>query len=1163
MDAHESTSKFLKNRWRAKVFPKEEPVKKPEPNFQLDDDVNAFLKPSTDKAHAHKETASSAFLAGANKPRIDVARAQRWPAASAVIASAGNKTPGTGGLKTGTRKKGLSVSFVRTTPDIIGHGGDECEEPSIAVSNRKKSTSLSSPTKVPVQTHQDDLSLGMRTSASFHNEESANAEAERRGIVTRRLTSHGELSPPLRQKMELGSINAHATPPPVPPRGLGAMGLGERPKPLQRAPTGFDPSEIQSPVGTGRKQSVDSAYSYESSENLSPVVSRQAPSLAPPAEEEEEEYFKPKPLQRQPTTWSEHAPDSDDEPPPPPPPSSRPTVPRIPTMDLKDSASSPLETTMNKFLESESENPGSFSARTLQKMKADEGRALHEASLRAQTGSKRDSGSSDSSFGPGSGQSNAFQVGTPPQNFVIPLAGKTPPRFLMRDQSPPSPRSARHSLDSEDPHRSHAHGPSPVRAPLPPGTHPLDTSARPPSAASSQHTLPSAASRAPRSPPASDPFPATSTAQTSSTTQRPPISATSTASHWPSANSNTEPFSAVSQSSILPTPPQFEKANYTEPSQDQPPPVPPHIQSPKLSSPVHRRPVLDEGTPSQRQLPASSLARSNTKVQGEVALADFSDRVENMKGIFTLTAQLGGPIFEHTPMEWLRVAMWWFLKGRAGMENQIRNRLKEPQPERLTQPHVDLAKVWWIVTELVQTHPTLQKYSNVKPNDQAKSAREGGDVTSAEVYDVRDVIHSALKMLLGSMKRNGSMPPTQALIQGQDQSIWVEYPKFAPDARMIISGSVSKSKRVLASGQHRYNPANYMPLGDTKDDFCYFRMFVTVSVSTDDPETDRKPLPAVISVLRPREEYTVKLSICSQNELVSIVVGSSPDAGPSWRDVVWKSKVRGFSVQLLHNFTLNVEMSEQDFRSLWAIVDHTNRVEGTLLERIDEQLCVNIDLRDTKYKDSSNQGAFPPEGVKGCKLMLFEKFERSSEGTGKRKLHRGYRLVLVTPPSNRTLSYVSHALGNQEPTNFEYTTDPATNIPGMTLRLKDETPDKKPKLCTMYLFFNDSKDRNYLFGTVSSMNRLEHEKVFAQVPLKAFNIESSDQAEGFSRSGKDVLGKLQWLEAKVLNENPEARDLEAAPTVMSESLRIACRHSAGIITDRMNLGMFLSAIQHG
>lgn len=528
-----------------------------------------------------------------------------------------------------------------------------------------------------------------------------------------------------------------------------------------------------------------------------------------------------------------------------------------------------------------------------------------------------------------------------------------------------------------------------------------------------------------------------------------------------------------------------------------------------------------------------------------------------MKGIFLLTAQLNGQIYGHSPFEWLRVATWWFLRGRMGMENLIRSRARdpEPQPERLTQPHVDLAKAWWVLTEVMQAHPALQRYSDQPLESQVTLAQEAGDVLSAEACELYGALMSALKMLLGSMKRHQSMPPTQALIQGQDQTIWVQYPSFAPDARIILAGAAAKTLAMDAAGNQKLNPSNLMPLADTKTDFCYFRLFATVSLSTDDQSTDRVPLPAVVSVLRPRDDLKVKMVICSQNNLVNIVVGPKPEEGPSWKEVAWKSKSRGLNIQLRHGFSLHVEFAEPDFRNLWAIVDHTNRVETNLRERADERICTKMRLRDFSYVDPANPGAFPAERVKGCKLIVFQKFERSSEGTGKRKLHRGYRLVVVTSATNRTLSCVTHELGtNQEPMNFQYTNDRADNTPGMVLRFKEGTPDKRVRFCTMTMFFNDSQERNHLFGTFTSMNQGKDESVFAQVPLKAFSIESADQAEGFSQSGRDVLRRLQWAEAKALNQDPEAVGLEAAPTVMSESLRIVCRHNAGIISDRMNLG---------
>jgi hypothetical protein len=137
--AHEAASKLLSkgSRWRTKIFSKDEAAPKqemkPVQSFKLDEDVSDFLKPSTQKAQSQRD-ANAAYPASATRPRIDISKAQRWPSAqdilkSAAAGTAGSRSPGPGGLKRGMRQKGLSVSFVRTLPEVIGHGGDECEEP--------------------------------------------------------------------------------------------------------------------------------------------------------------------------------------------------------------------------------------------------------------------------------------------------------------------------------------------------------------------------------------------------------------------------------------------------------------------------------------------------------------------------------------------------------------------------------------------------------------------------------------------------------------------------------------------------------------------------------------------------------------------------------------------------------------------------------------------------------------------------------------------------------------------------------------------------------------------------------------------------------------------------------------------------------------------------
>jgi hypothetical protein len=1103
--AHEAAARMMSkgSKWRTKIFSKDDSPRQAEPKAskqQIDSDVSDFLRPSTDKAAA-------ASAANSSRPRIDIARAQRWPGAKEILSSAAAKSPGPGGLKTGTRQRGLSVSFAREVPDVIGHGGDECEEPSVEVSKRKKASKASNTSTAshgprtatpPPQKPQDDAHLNTSVGRTP-------SQTQTRNSLTRTLTSHNEMSPPLGKKLEMGNINSYAQAPPPLPQRMGPMGLGERPRGLSRAPTGFDTLQLGN-IQTdplARRPSHDSAHSQDSG-NLSPVLARKVSNVEPTIQEEEDS-FRPKLLSRTQTGFSAYE-DADDTVP------AVPAVPRLPDMrSVEHEEESPLDTKamlVDRYLQGEPARSDSFTTRVKQRMRAEEGKTLQESAQH--TGSKRDS---DSSM-----QSDPFQVGTPPQSYrASPLTGRTPPA------ASPS------HLEAEDPFRSRVRRPSPAR-PAIPGALPLDADGQPPSSTSSQYTSPTARS---------EPFSATTTGSV----QRMPSLA------------NKTPASAISQGFNVPIPPQSEqRPAYVPPPQTAPQAYPPLLgqdhQMPP-GSPTSQMPLRPrQDTADSTQAP---LGRSDTRSLGEAALRDFTERVTHMKGIFELTAQLGGNLYDKTPMQWLRVATWWFLRGRTGMETFIRSRPRsaESQPERLTQAHVDLAKVLWIVTEIIPNHPALRQYGG-----QAELARQAGDGASAEAYDIQAALLHYLKLLVGSMKKHQSMPPTQALIQGQDQSIWAEYPRFAPDAASVLQAGFPRQEEGGRTGatQARFGLSQYIPLADTKNDFCYFRMFVKASMSTDDPNTDRVPMSAVISVLRPKDQYQVKLSVCSQNDMINIVLGPGVEGGPTWNDVNWKRQSSQISINLRHNFTLNIELSEGDWRSLYSIVDHTNRVQTDLRERKEERLVCKLQLREATYKDPANPGAFPQERVPGCKLMVFERIERSSEGTGKRKLHRGYRMALATTPQNKQVSLISHEIGTkQAPMNFEYVTE-ADQVPAMRLHFREEMPDKKLRTCSVQLVFQEGKDRNLLFGTLTSMNIAQSEATFAQVPLKSFHIESADQAEGFSQKGSRVLEKLQWQEAKVVNQDPEAAGLESAPTVMSESLRIVCRHSAGIIADRMNLG---------
>lgn len=1038
---------FSKSRWRKEA--KEEAVvpKKDIDNFN--DDVVDFLKPSMQKAAAL-----------APKPKIDVAAAQRWPAATDIKLT---PSPGFNGISSlrgrgpGKRGMALTVKFMRTNPEIIGEGGDICEEPSIEVSRRKARGQGAIP-----MTHSDDINVGTASNPALNgwvqNQQARfQSDSSQDSIPKRSATSAAELSPPLRERFE-----ARSAPSTKHPNGPApGEGMGHRPSPIKRAPTG--------------------------------VVHAQS-DIAPVRPSFDSEDFVPKPLKRSQTGWSD-------------------TMADMPE-DESEEIDSPQEVNVGAeglarqythesghLLEAAPSNPQSFSAQIQHRMRAEEGRALHEAKLRRLVDeSQRPSSSDSASIG---GGSNGSPYGSPT-------------RAAFPQQGRPSLDKAPTSMGRS----SYEHRPHPQQRPsalqyssyLEPDRESSPSGNYKPGGSPYQQPLPSLRMFTPERSP--------------------------------------DPNAQWKGSPQPPQPPQFQGS--PNPNNFNPPPSPGFQQN---------LPVRQAESDGKNLAPPSTVpsgrSRAESNAAREAAFDDFGERVTHMRGIFRLTAEIKHPAPHYSPFQWLRAASWWFLRARSGLEIMIRARSRDQSPDfrsspKLTQAHVDLAKAWWIVSEVIPSHPGVKRYGEAAIGFQYSLARDAGDMATAEIYEAYDSVMGNIKALLSSMKKHGVMPPEQALIQGQDQNIWIEYPNFASDVAAVLSGDMSKSL-VVDRPKQAPNPAYVLPLGDTRRDFCYGRMFVQVSMTTDDAESDRVSLPCVLNILRSREDWGVKIAICSQNELVTLLVGNDHRYGPTWDDVQWKSRARGMYIQLNRGYTLNVELQEADYRQLWNIYDYTRKIEASLAPHEDERIVHDITVAEFKYTEPANPQAFPAERIKRCRIRIFEDFDEILEGTGQRRFHRSYRLLVVTSPKIKTLSSVTHTFDCENPIIFELRDD--GNVPAMILRVSE--PQKQ---ATMLMVFNDGKDRSILFACLNGMKIGSNETVFAQVPLKSVVITKPDEATLGPESGEGgVMNRLHWQDVKVLNSDPEKGSSEVPRTVLSEHLRIIARHSAGSITDWMNLGEYFLA----
>ncbi|KAF2151722.1 hypothetical protein K461DRAFT_242437 [Myriangium duriaei CBS 260.36] len=489
------------------------------------------------------------------------------------------------------------------------------------------------------------------------------------------------------------------------------------------------------------------------------------------------------------------------------------------------------------------------------------------------------------------------------------------------------------------------------------------------------------------------------------------------------------------------------------------------------------------------------------------AFDEFSARVNQMKGVFRLTAQKerGDSV---PSSQWLRCAFWWLRKAKLELERQFRS----PQRGLLTQAHVNMAKAWWILVEVVENGPGL-----TDPKDAEDESSLRYHIESLAVW----------------MDRHQLMPPQASLIQGQDTTVWVRYASFPPDIEYLL-GSTAPSTTAR----------DILPLGDSKQHFFYQSMFVGATISTDDPRTDRITLPCTLSIVRHWTQYRASIIVASQSGLVNVLVG--PEAGrektgPTWYDIAWRPKSCAMSITLPRGLTLNVSLDENDYRSLSTMIEYTRAIDRSFQPAEGESLVYSSQLREAQYIDKSKKQNFPDGMVKRSFVGVFEIVQTEFHANWKRKVHRGYRVMLITPSTSRTLGVVSHSFDSKSPFLFEVPDASPNADPAVTLLAPDGTASWR-----MSLVFDSRQAFDDLLNLIHGTFKTGDEFTKAKLAIRSFSAQPLGDSS--VASALTSLEQVKWRDAVIIDRR------SARPsTILSDSLRVVMSHSSGAVVDRLNL----------
>lgn len=550
-----------------------------------------------------------------------------------------------------------------------------------------------------------------------------------------------------------------------------------------------------------------------------------------------------------------------------------------------------------------------------------------------------------------------------------------------------------------------------------------------------------------------------------------------------------------------------------------------------------RRPSGTQNEPASRPPPSMASRALSVRVTDAAAASEalriFIARSRHLFALFRLHAEQVRPLGSCSQSQLARGSLWWFLKGRMGLEAAIRDRPTTPQSQMQLdldrqQAHSNLAKSYWLCQEVL-------------PN----IVESQGQAPDPEVADVAKNLVTALTKLAISMKRNEILPPEDAVLpQTIDKSIWVEYPPLSQDLVALMTGNWGGG---LTAMQH---PMNYLelldafPVGDTTETFCYGRMSADVFLMEQGRENKQLRFPCMVSLVRPSRQNGLIFVVSSQDGNIQLPIQDrSKGTGPSWKDIRWRPETSSFDLRLPRGFKLALHLSQSDYKMLYNMYDYATKLQATLQPRPDEQVVFRNTLRSFQYLDADpNSRAFPKESIPSCDLALFEKLRKENGPQGQRTWHTGFRIAIVTGPKTRTACGVSHSYPPPLPVQFGFFRAEG-DLPAFSVKFENGRQKGR-----MVMVFGDEKERSRFHSLLTGTSVEPGEKVFADVPVAGVTIAQSLREP----LGMSPFSRLQWKAGRVVNDEYGSEG-EEAPTVLADRLRIVLEHQYGTITDRINV----------
>ena len=548
----------------------------------------------------------------------------------------------------------------------------------------------------------------------------------------------------------------------------------------------------------------------------------------------------------------------------------------------------------------------------------------------------------------------------------------------------------------------------------------------------------------------------------------------------------------------------------------------------KLPDPGQHSVPPDSQDLSQSPKDNAPSLRSAAKSPREESLDDFDSRVRRFNDLFRLNASAHVDVMAMSFERWVTVSAWWFLRGRGELESAMRRK-----------SYVSLAKAWWVLKDITPNLPEIRRFGNVSMSSMVSVIRSLGNQPLAELVEVHLGLVSGLSAVTLSMTRNGMLPPDDIQLHKSESRIFLETPTIPSDVTALTVNNCLNS--TIKGKSYAADPYFPILVEDTSRLFSFDNMFVDVCLDFRDEAKPGIHIPCIVSVLRERTDWAVKAVVASQDGQVNLVIKAGEHGGLHWPDVQWIIPLHTMQLRLAKGISLQIKFSQKDFKTIWGIFHYTERIRKEYSASTDEEILYERKLPAFQCLGSPS---FPVEPIKDCRVRLFKRKIAAIEGSDQDGTHNGYRFIVITPPSAKTLSKVNHHQGKDNLIIFG--THRSKNWSILLIRL--------PSSLRVSLTFHEASDVELFRSTLADTSITEEDQCSASLQLLNLTISSTSPGQDMAfMNASRCIGDLRWHKLRVVLRGPPTCH-DSQSTMHLKKIRILAECDSGTFTDRIHAG---------